>query len=81
MGINNDGKQQKGKGSSMPRLAEDQRLCISVPEAAKMLGVSRNFAYELVRTNQLPVVKFGKRLLIPRILLEKRLAQAKGGEL
>jgi len=51
----------------------DKRLCITVPEAAEMLGISRNFAYELVKQRQLPVIRFGKRLLIPRVALEKML--------
>ena len=51
----------------------DNRLCITVPEAAKMLHISRNFAYELVRQDKLPVVHFGKRILIPRVKLEKLL--------
>ena len=63
-----------GGGGGLPRhTAIDKRLCITVPEAAEMLGLSRNFTYELVRQGELPVVKFGKRLLIPRIALEKRL--------
>ena len=63
-----------GGGSGLPRHnAIDKRLCITVPEAAEMLGLSRNFAYELVRQGELPVVKFGKRLLIPRAALEKRI--------
>jgi excisionase family DNA binding protein len=53
----------------------DKRLCITVPEAAEMLGISRNFAYELVKQGQLPVIKFGKRLLISRIALERRLEE------
>jgi excisionase family DNA binding protein len=63
-----------GGGSGLPRHAAlDKRLCITVPEAAAMLGISRNFAYELVKQKKLPVVQFGKRLLIPRIALEKTL--------
>ena len=50
-----------------------KRLCVTVSEAAAMLGISRNFAYELVKQKQLPVVRFGKRILIPRIALEKML--------
>ena len=46
-----------------------------MPEAAEMLGISRNFAYELVKRHELPVRKFGKRLLIPRVALEKMLAK------
>ena len=56
--------------------AIEKRLCITVPEAAEMLGISRNFAYELVKQGQIPVIKFGKRLLIPRAALEKMLESA-----
>lgn len=67
-------KARGGGGSGLPRLATtEKRLCITVPEAAAMLGISRNFAYELVKQKQLPVIKFGKRLLIPRAALEKML--------
>ena len=53
--------------------AIEKRLCLTVPEAAELLGISRNFAYELVKQGQLPVIRFGKRLLIPRVALEKML--------
>jgi excisionase family DNA binding protein len=55
----------------------DKRLCLTVPEAAKLLGLSRNFTYELVKRGELPSIRFGKRILIPKIALEKRLVEAK----
>ncbi len=61
-----------GGGKGLPR-HNDKRLCITVPEAAEMLGISKNFAYGLVKKKELPVVQFGKRLLIPRVALEKML--------
>lgn len=70
---NTSGKQKIGGVSKITNPAEETRLCISVPEAAKMLGVSRNFAYELVRTKKLPVIRFGKRILIPKVALIKLL--------
>jgi excisionase family DNA binding protein len=54
-------------------IAIDKRLCITVPEAAELLGISRNFAYELVKRGELPSRRFGKRILIPRVALEKML--------
>ena len=57
----------------LKHLEEEKRLCISVPEAARMLGVSRNFCYDLVKQKQIPVIRFGKRILIPKIALEKLL--------
>lgn len=53
----------------------DRRLCVTVPEAAKMLGISRNFAYQLVREGKLPSIRFGKRILIPLAALEKMLEE------
>lgn len=50
-------------------------LCISIPEAAALLGISRNLAYEMARQRQLPVVRFGRRLLVPRAALEKMLSE------
>ncbi len=58
---------------SIEKISGVERLCLTVPEAATMLGISRNFAYELVKQQQLPVIKFGKRLLIPRVALAKML--------
>jgi len=70
----NVSKAKGGGGSGLPRHTTlDKRLCISVPEAAEMLDISKNFAYELVKRKELPVIRFGKRILIPRIALEKML--------
>jgi excisionase family DNA binding protein len=73
------GKMGKEKGGGSRGLTHhaiiEKRLCITVPEAAEMLGLSRNFTYDLVKQKKLPVVKFGKRLLIPRVALEKMLGK------
>jgi excisionase family DNA binding protein len=53
-----------------------ERLCLSVPETARMLGISRGLAYELARSGQLPVLRLGKRLLVPKIALERMLSQS-----
>jgi excisionase family DNA binding protein len=52
-------------------LEKNERLCITVPEAAKLLGISRNFAYDLVRRHKLPVIELGKRKLISKAQLQK----------
>jgi len=69
-----------GKGHSGRIVLErnrpiEERYCLGVPEAARMLGISRNFAYELVKQKELPVIRFGKRLLIPKIALERLLLE------
>ena len=54
----------------------DERLTLSVEEAANLLGISRSTAYECVRTGELPAVNFGRRVLIPR----RRLMRLLDGE-
>ena len=55
---------------------EVTKLTVSVVEAGKMLGISRNLAYEMARTGQLPTLRFGRRLLVPRHALERMLEQS-----
>jgi excisionase family DNA binding protein len=47
----------------------DERLTVSVEEAGRLLGLSRNSAYEAARRGELPVLRFGKRLVVPRARL------------
>ena len=42
-----------------------KRLTVSVEESAQMLGISRALAYELVRKNEIPSIKLGRRLVVP----------------
>ena len=55
----------------------EERLCLSVPETAKILGISRGLAYELARSGELPVIRLGRRLLVPMASLKLMLAQTK----
>jgi excisionase family DNA binding protein len=50
------------------------RVTFTVEEAAKRLGIARGSAYEAVRRGELPSVRFGKRVLIPRAALERILS-------
>ncbi len=43
-----------------------ERLTVSVTEAAKLLGIGRGTAYECVRTGELPSIKLGRRIVIPK---------------
>ena len=52
------------------------RATFSVEEAAAILGIGRNTAYTAIKTGQLPCVRIGGRLLIPRAALEGLLAAA-----
>ncbi len=43
-----------------------ERLTLSVDETARLLGISRSFAYELCARHELPSVRLGRRLVVPR---------------
>lgn len=58
----------------------DDRLCLTVPEAAAVLGLSRGFAYELARRGELPVIAFGRRLLVPKAALDEMLRMGNPGK-
>jgi len=62
-----------GRGIARPRPINDNKLCYTVPEAAQLLGFSRNFGYELARTGQIPIIRFGKRMLVPKAAFDKML--------
>lgn len=54
---------------------DSEKLTLTVSETARLLGISRGLAYEMVRTREIPSVRFGKRVLIPRRALEKLLEE------
>ena len=56
---------------------ENQRLTLNVEETAKLLGIGRNLCYDRVKSGEIPAIKIGKRLLVPRAALEKLLADPK----
>ncbi len=45
------------------------RLVYTVAEASALLGISRAFAYELVARGELPVIRLGRRRLVPKVAL------------
>lgn len=52
-------------------LLGDGRLALTVAEAGAVLGISRALAYELVARGELPSLRLGRRLVVPkRALLE-----------
>jgi excisionase family DNA binding protein len=55
----------------------DARLVVTIAEAAKLLGISRSFAYELVKRVQLPVVRLGRRQLVPKESLSQLMESSK----
>jgi excisionase family DNA binding protein len=53
---------------------KDEKLVLSVDEARRILGLSRGLTYEAIRNGEIPSVRIGRRILIPRAALERLLA-------
>lgn len=51
----------------------DARMTVTVEEAATVLGISRAHAYVLVRAGELPSVRLGRRIVVPRRALDRLL--------
>lgn len=51
------------------------RLVLSVEEARQQLGLSRGLMYEALRSGQIPSIRIGRRILIPRVALERLLEE------
>jgi excisionase family DNA binding protein len=47
----------------------EQRLVFTVEEAAQLLGIRRSFAYEAVRRGDVPSMRIGRRILVPKAAL------------
>jgi excisionase family DNA binding protein len=44
---------------------ENQPLTLTVEQAAKVLGIGRSTAYELVHTGAIPSLRLGRRIVVP----------------
>jgi excisionase family DNA binding protein len=54
----------------------EYRVVLTVAETATALRISRGTAYAAVREGRLPHLRIGKRILVPRVALDRLLEQA-----
>ena len=55
---------------------EENQDVFTIEETAALLRISRGSAYEAARRGDLPVLRIGRRLLVPRLALDRMLADA-----
>ena len=54
-------------------IADDDRLVLTVEEAGRLLGLGRSGIYEAARRGDIPTLKIGGRILVPKAALMKML--------
>ena len=55
-----------------------ERRVVSVIEAGRILGLGRQGAYNAVARGEIPVLRFGRRILVPVPALERLLEKGSG---
>lgn len=53
-----------------------ERLVYTVPEAGRLLGLGRNAAYDAAKRGEIPTVRIGRLVLVPKIPLHRMLGIA-----
>jgi len=69
--------------SEVRRQHHDQNqppLLLSVPEAARLLGVGLTLCWDMVHNGELPSVRLGRRVLIPRTVVDHLASAGSAGE-
>ena len=59
------GQSQREQSEPAPPAAE--RLVYTVPEAGRLLGLSRNGSYEAAKRGDIPTIRIGRLLLVPKV--------------
>ena len=55
-------------------MGEKERRTYSIDEAAQLLGIGRNQAYEAAKRGDIPVIRIGaRRMLVPKVALDRLL--------
>ncbi|MCK1470351.1 helix-turn-helix domain-containing protein [Bradyrhizobium sp. CW10] len=54
---------------------EDKRLVYEVPEAGALLGLGRNASYEAAKRGDIPTIRIGKLIRVPKAAFDQMLAR------
>lgn len=57
-------------------MIEAEKLVLTVTEAGALLGISRVQAYKMANEGIIPVIRFGRRMVVPKVALLKMLENA-----
>ena len=56
-------------------IADDDRLVLTIEEAGKLLGLGRSGTYEAARRGDIPTLRIGSCILVPKVALLKLLEE------
>jgi excisionase family DNA binding protein len=56
---------------------DEERRTYTILEAQRLLGIGRNQIYEAAKAGDIPTIKIGKRVLVPKALFDRILPGGK----
>jgi excisionase family DNA binding protein len=59
-------RQEKHEPAAARAPPAAERLVYTVPEAGRLLGLSRNGSYEAAKRGDIPTIRMGRLLLVPK---------------
>ena len=69
------GRKRTGQSSKNPR---PERLVYTVPEAGQLLGLSRNGSYDAAKRGDIPTIRIGRLLLVPKAAFHRMIETVPG---
>lgn len=48
-----------------------EKLVYNATEMAEVLGISRSYAYQLIKQKKVPVIEIGNKLMVPKKQLQR----------
>jgi excisionase family DNA binding protein len=69
-----------GKRRTATELIVGEPETYSVPEAGRIVGLGKNASYDAAHRGQLPILKFGRKMRVPRAALDRMLGKTVRGE-
>lgn len=60
----------------MENIENCERLVYTIPEASELLGISHIHGYLMAKRGELPTIRLGRRIVVPKAAFEKFLENA-----
>lgn len=57
---------------------QNDSLVLTAKETSKLLRISKTTVYDLIRQGVIPSIRFGKKILVPRAALMRKLEEVNG---
>lgn len=54
-------------------MKQQNKAVYTITEAAEVLGIGRSLAYQMAHSGRIPVIRLGRRMVVPKVALDRML--------